>query len=120
MVERERLVLEKQQHEDGEDGQREELLNHLELPEVEGTAILDEADTVGGHHKAVLDQSDAPTEKDDHRQRELTEPSGALQFQVTVPRKRHEHVRTNQQQKCVNTFHIFIIILIVIGWERAP
>ena len=97
MVESERLILEEDQHEDGEDGQREELLDHLELPEVERTAVLDEADTVGGHHEAVFDQGDAPAEKNDHRQRELAEPSGALQLQVTVPRERHKDIRTNQE-----------------------
>ena len=97
MVECKRLVLEKQQHENGEDGQREELLNHLELPEVERTTVVDEADTVGGHHEAVLNQGDAPAEKDNQRQREFAEPSGALQFQVTVPRERHEDIRTNEE-----------------------
>jgi len=65
MVDCEGLLLEEYQHEDGEDGQREKLLDHLELPEVERTAILDEADAVGGHHETVFDQSDSPTEKDD-------------------------------------------------------
>lgn len=97
MVEGEGLLLEKHQHEDGEDGQREELLDHLELPEVERTAVVDETDAVGRHHETVFDQGDAPAEKDDHRQRELAEPCGALQFQVTVPRKRHEDIRTNQE-----------------------
>jgi len=106
MIDREGLVLEEYQHEDGEDGQRKELLDHLELPEVERTAILDEADAVGGHHEAVLDQRNAPAEEDDHRQRELAEPSRALQLQVTVPRERHEDIRTNQKQERINSFHI--------------
>ena len=120
MVERERLILEEHQHEDGEDGQGEELLDHLQLPEVERTAILDETDAVGRHHETVLDQGDAPAEQDNHRQRELAEPSGALQLQVTVPRERHEDIRTNQEQECVYTFHIYIIILLRIGWESTP
>ena len=97
MVKREGLLLEEDQHEDGEDGQREELLDHLELPEVERSAVVNEADTVGGHHEAVFDQGDAPAEKDDQRQREFAEPSGTLQFQVTVPRERHEDIRTNEE-----------------------
>ena len=78
MIEGERLVLEEDQHKNGEDGQREELLNHLELPEVERTAILDESYAIGGHHETVFDQRDTPTEEDDHRQREFAEPSRAL------------------------------------------
>lgn len=97
MVECERLVLEEKQHEYGEDGEREELLDDLELPQVERAAVVDEADAVGRHHEAVLDQRDAPAEKNDHRQRKLAEPGRALQLQMTVPRKRHEDIRTNQQ-----------------------
>ena len=55
MVDGEGLILEEDQHEDGEDGQREELLDDLELPEVERAAVADEADSVGRHHEAVLD-----------------------------------------------------------------
>ena len=106
MVDGEGLVLEEEQHEDGEDSQRKELLDDLELPEVERTAVLNETDAVGRHHEAVLDQRDAPAEKNDHRQRELAEPSRTLQFQMTVPRERHKYIRTNQKQKCIYTFHI--------------
>ena len=101
MVDREGLLLEEYQHEDGEDGQREKLLDYLELPEVERTAILDEADAVGRHHKTVFDQSDTPTEEDDQWQRELTEPRGALQLQVTVPCERHKDIRTSEEQECI-------------------
>ena len=101
MVDGEGLILEEDQHEDGEDGQREELLDHLELPEVERTAILDEADAIGGHHKAILDQRDTPTEENHHRKRQLAEPGRALQLQVTVPCERHEDIRTNEKQECI-------------------
>ena len=101
MVDGEGLVLEEDQHKDGEDGQREELLDHFELPEVERTAILNEAYTIGWHHETVFDQSNTPTEKDDHRQRELTEPSRTLQLQVTIPCKCHEDIRTNKKQECI-------------------
>ena len=67
MVDGEGLVLEEDQHEDGEDGQREELLDDLELPEVKGTAVVNEADAVGRHHEAVLDQRDTPAEENHHR-----------------------------------------------------
>lgn len=96
MIHREGLVFEEDEHEDSEDGQREELLNHLELPEIERSAVVDEANAVGGHHETVFDQRDAPAEKNDQRQRQLAEPRNALQLQMAVPRKRHEHVRTNQ------------------------
>ena len=96
MVDREGLVLEEDQHEDREDGQREELLDDLELPEVERTAVVDEADTVGRHHETVFDQRDSPAEENHHRKGELAEPCGVLKTQVAVPRKGHENIRTNQ------------------------
>ena len=94
MVVGEGLVLEDHEHEDSEDRKGDELLDDLELPEIERSAVTDEADRVGGHHEGVLNQRDAPTEKDHQRQRQLAKPSRALQLQMTVPRERHEHVRT--------------------------
>lgn len=67
MVDREGLFFEENEHEDGEDGQREELLNHLELPKVERTAVVEETNTVSGYHKTVFNQCNAPTEENDHR-----------------------------------------------------
>ena len=94
MVVGEGLVLEDHEHEDSENRKGDELLDDLELPEVERSAVADEADAVGGHHEGILDQRDAPAEKDHQRQRQLAKPSRALQLQMTVPRERHEHVRT--------------------------
>jgi hypothetical protein len=34
-----------------------------------------------------------------------------LQFQMTVPRECHEHIRTYKQQKCIYTFHNYNTIL---------
>ena len=48
---------------DAEDGQRDALLNDLQLNEVEGTAILYEANAVGRHLTAVLKEGDAPRER---------------------------------------------------------
>lgn len=110
MVDGEGLVLEENQHEDGENGQREELLDHFQLPEVERSAVFNESDAVGRYHEAVLNQCDAPAEEDYQRERQLAEPGCALQFQMTVPRERHKYVRTYQQQKCIYTFHIKNII----------
>lgn len=65
----ERLVFEEQEHEDREDGQREELLDDFELPHIERAAVADEPDAVGRHHETVLYQGDAPAEQDDQRKR---------------------------------------------------
>ena len=45
---------------DAEDGQRDALLDDLQLDEVEGTAVLDKAYAVGRYLTAVLEEGDAP------------------------------------------------------------
>ena len=45
---------------DAEDGQRDALLDDLQLDEVEGPSVLDKADAVGGYLTAVLEEGDAP------------------------------------------------------------
>ena len=53
---------------DAEYGQRDTFLDDLQLYEVEGATILDEADTVGGNLTAVLQEGDAPREYDDAKE----------------------------------------------------
>lgn len=97
MVDRERLAFENEDGDDGEDRERNKLLDDLELPKVERTTIVNVADAVGRHHEGIFDQRDAPAEQNHHRQREFAEPCGVLQSQMTVPSKGHEYVRTDQQ-----------------------
>ena len=47
---------------DTEHGQRDALLDDLQLDEVEGTSVLDKAETVGRHLTAVFQEGDAPRE----------------------------------------------------------
>ena len=60
MVPMKLFVLEDEIGDDGEDYQRDALLNDLELDEVEGTAIVDKADAVGGNLAAVLEEGNHP------------------------------------------------------------
>ena len=62
MIDPERLVFEEYQHENGEHRQRHRLLDHLQLPDVEGTAVPAEANPVRRHLAAVLKQGNTPTE----------------------------------------------------------
>ncbi len=94
MVDTERLVLEEYQHKYGKYGQGHRLLDDFQLPEIEGPAIIDIADTVCRHLTTIFEQRNAPTKQDHQRQRQFREPSGTLQFQMTVPRQRHKHVGT--------------------------
>ena len=48
------LMLEDEVRNDREDHQRDALLDHLQLHEVEGTAVIDETNSIGWHLTAVL------------------------------------------------------------------
>ena len=53
---------------DAEDGQRDALLNDLQLNEVEGSAIFYKAKTIGRNLAAVFKEGDAPREYDDNNE----------------------------------------------------
>ncbi len=73
------------EHEDGKEGEGkegEDFLYDFEL--CDGEVFV--ADTVGGDLKAVFDQGDSPTGKDDH------EDWFIFELEVTIPSKVHENV----------------------------
>ena len=86
------LVLEENEHENGEYCKGNRLLDHFQLPQVERASVFDKSDTVGGHLAAILEQGDAPAEQYHQRQTEFRKPRHALQFQVAIPRQSHEHI----------------------------
>ena len=98
MVEAEVLVFETDKGQDGEDGQRERLLDHLELPEVEGAAVACVADAVGGNHETVFQASHQPAEQDDDGERQLAESRHALELEVAIPGEEHETVADYEQK----------------------
>ena len=53
---------------DAEYGQRDTLLNDLQLNQIERSAILNKTQPVGWHLTAVLEEGDAPREYDDTQQ----------------------------------------------------
>ena len=60
MVPVQRLVLEDEGHDDGEDRQGNDLLDDFQLEQVKGSAVTDEANAVGGNHETVFKQGHAP------------------------------------------------------------
>ena len=50
---------------DAEHGQRDALLNDFQLDEVEGSAVFDKSQAIGGNLTAVLEEGDAPGKYDD-------------------------------------------------------
>src|ERR1035441_8408648 len=76
-----------EEREDGENHQRDDLLNHLELHRAEALR----ADAIGGHLQAVFKESDSTTDQDDLPQRILPV------LQVTIPGKGHEDIREDEK-----------------------
>ncbi len=62
MVPLDGLALEEEGDDDGENGQGDHFLNHLELNQAEGTAVALETDAVRGNGEAVLKEGEAPRE----------------------------------------------------------
>jgi len=76
--------------------QGDDFLNDLELHQVERTAIIDEADSIGGYKEAVLYACNHPREAYDGNQRPVGRNAGLVEFKVSVPCKRHKDVAANQ------------------------
>ena len=67
MVDSQCLAFEDEDGDQGEDRQRDEFLDHLELPQVKRTTIPNIADSIGRNHEGVFRQRNPPTEE--HNQR---------------------------------------------------
>lgn len=91
------LPLEEDVGDDAEDNQRDDFLYDFELHQVERSAVVDEADTVGRHQEAILYAGNHPREADDGNQRPVRRDACLVEFQVSVPCKCHENVAANQQ-----------------------
>ena len=76
-----------QRRETAEHRQRDDFLDDLQLR----GGIDRVAPAVGRHLEDVFKKRDAPAHQNDEQQR------FAFEFQMAVPRKRHEHVRAGQQ-----------------------
>lgn len=90
------LVFHYQQYDDGEDGERHSLLNHLQLPNRERSSELGTAAAIGRHHKTILGKCHEPTQTDDGEQSETLD--FALEKDLTVPSERHKDVGTGEKQ----------------------
>ena len=92
VVPMEGLSLEEHGHDDGEDEQRDDFLNHFELNELEGTAVIDEAYAIGGNLTDILKEGYAPRESDDGNQGPALANARFAQLEVAVPSYCHEDV----------------------------
>ena len=99
------LALEKEHHYHRKDGERDHLLNNLELKQVEGTSVADKTDTVSRHSKAIFKKCYSPREQDDQYER----PSGGdfhfAEFKMPVPGEGHEDVGKDQHHYGPDSVH---------------
>ena len=97
------LPLEEDVGDDAEDNQRDDFLYDFELHQVERSAVVDEADTVGRHLTAVLEKGNHPREGNDQIEGPVRGDARLLQAQMSVPRERHKHIAHDEQQNRINT-----------------
>lgn len=105
MVPMEGLSAEEDDGEEGEDDERDDLLDDFELHEGEGAAVALEAEAVGGHLGAVLEEGHAPRYEDDADEGPVADDFHFLEFQVAVPSEGHEDVRDDEEQYGVKSVH---------------
>ena len=99
------LPLEENGDDEGEDRQRNDLLDDLQLHKVERAAVLVETDAVGRDQKAVFEESDAPGKEDDPDERPVAGDLQCIEFEVPVPGKSHQDVRKNEHQYRPKSVH---------------
>ena len=96
-------MLEYQIRDNGKDHQRDALLDDLELDEVEGASIVDEADAVGRHLTAVFEEGNHPREGDDQIEGPVGGDARLLEAQVAVPGEGHKHIAHDEQHNRINS-----------------
>ena len=101
----EAFALEKEHHDGRKNGERDDLLDDLELEQRVGSAVAREADPVGRHGEAILEESDAPGEENHGDQRPARGDLHLLEFEVAVPREGHEDVGADQHHDCPESLH---------------
>ena len=77
---------------DTEHRQRDALLDDLQLDEVEGSSILDEAEPIRRHLAAVFEEGDAPREYDDPDEWPMVADPVLLKFQMPIPSQCHKDI----------------------------
>ena len=100
------FAFEEHDGEEGEDGDGDDLLYHLELHESEGSAIAYESDAVGRYLAGIFEECQEPTDEDDDVEWcVVRDEFHLLQLEVAVPGKGHEDVRYDKQKDSSYSVH---------------
>ncbi len=105
MIPTERFRFEHQQGENGENRQRNDFLDHLELEQRERSPVLAKTDPVRRSLKQVFQERNTPAEDDHQQKRQVVEPLMTLEPQLPVPGESHEYIGNNEQADCKIRFH---------------
>ena len=105
MVPMEMFALEHEGSEDGEDSQRDHLLNHLQLHQGVWSPVAHEAEFVSRHLQRVLEEGDTPREDNHQPERPAVRDVHLLEFEVSVPSQGHKDVAADEQQDGVKSVY---------------
>src|SRR5437016_3144374 len=94
--------------EEDEDGQRNDLLQCLQLVCCEGVI----PNTIRGHLQAVFEEGDAPTSHHHQPERQVHEP------EMAVPCNRHKDIRKNEQGYRLQKSHVVPLPELCLGPSR--
>ena len=82
------FVLHNELNNNSKDGERNNLLDNLQLPDCEWSAIDLAADAVGRNHKAIFEECYQPTDEDNCHQADALE--SRFEHHLTIPRQGHK------------------------------
>lgn len=105
MIPRKVFTLEKYGDDDCEHNERDDFLNHLELDEAERTTVVEQSHAISGHLAHIFKERDTPREEYDHNERPVGADTVLLKLQMSVPRKRHKDVGTNEKKYGIKSLH---------------
>lgn len=97
------FALKQHRDHDGEDEQRNDFLNHLQLNECKRSAIIYEANAIGRHLAHVFKECNPPREGDNGNQGPVFTNARFAQFQMTVPSKGHKYIAQHEQEDGVDS-----------------
>ena len=101
------LSLEQEGNNYRKDSKGNHFLDNFELHEVERTAVTLESNPVGRNGEAVFEERNSPGKQDNQDQRPARGDFHFLQFEMAVPRERHEDIRENEHEDGPEPLHSF-------------
>lgn len=96
MIGSETFIFKHQNREKGKNNERDNFLNDFELPNTKRSAVSFKSNFIGRNHRHIFKQRNHPAKKNDFQKAQICKPIVLLEFQVTVPSKRHKYVGNNQ------------------------